>query len=151
MVTVEEEADFPPSRIEIVLGMEGRLFVILPTGVRTELPFACNGPFIQDPARVTIKDPETSPTNRWLLKRAGNLAADTVLAWVNRLDLRIDERCEAYGLLPRATHEGNTLESICTASVKDAFTTAIAGKPFLLTEDESLRYSGECVAVPVPL
>jgi len=68
MLTAEEEKDFPPSKIEIVLGTEGRLFVVLPTGIKTALPFACNGPFIQDPARLKIKDPETSPTNRWLLE-----------------------------------------------------------------------------------
>ena len=50
-----------------MLGAKGRLYVVLPTGVETALPFACNAPFIQDPARLKIKDPETSPTNRWLL------------------------------------------------------------------------------------
>ena len=38
----DDENPFPPCRVEIVLGMEGRLFVVLPTGVKTELPFACN-------------------------------------------------------------------------------------------------------------
>lgn len=46
MVSVDEDATFPPCRIEIVLGLEGRLFVILPTGVAVDLPFACNAPFI---------------------------------------------------------------------------------------------------------
>jgi hypothetical protein len=61
MVSVSEESSFPPCRVEIVLGMEGRLFVILPTGVTTNLPFACNAPFVQDPARLKIKDPDISP------------------------------------------------------------------------------------------
>jgi hypothetical protein len=43
--------------------------------VKTALPFACNAPFIQGPARLKIKDPEISPTNRWLLERVGKLAA----------------------------------------------------------------------------
>jgi hypothetical protein len=66
-----QEANFPPCKVELVLGAVGRLYVVLPTGVKTELPFACNAPFIQDPARLKIKDPETSPTNRWLLDRVG--------------------------------------------------------------------------------
>ena len=69
---IEEETDFPPCSIDIVLGATGRLYVVLPTGVETKLPFACNAPFIQDPARLKIKDPETSPTNRWLLDRLVN-------------------------------------------------------------------------------
>jgi len=64
MVTPEEEASFPASRVELVLGVPGRLHVVLPTQVETELPFACNAPFIQDPARLRIKGPDTSPTNR---------------------------------------------------------------------------------------
>jgi hypothetical protein len=69
--------------------MEGRLFVILPTGVTTDLPFACNAPFVQDPARLKIMDPDISPTNRWLLSRAGKLAAQAIIGWVsnNKLDL----------------------------------------------------------------
>src|SRR5437899_945701 len=59
MLGIEEDNEFPPCRIEIVLGVDGRLFVVLPTGVKTKLPFACNAPFIQDPARLKIKDPET--------------------------------------------------------------------------------------------
>lgn len=62
MVAADEETSFPPCEVEIVLGIAGRLFVILPTGVKTELPFACNAPFIQDPARVKIKALE-----RWTL------------------------------------------------------------------------------------
>ena len=81
-MTPDDGATFPPCRVEIVLGMEGRLFVVLPTGVTTQLPFACNAPFIQDPARMKIKDPALSPTNDWLLKRAGELAAAAMRAWV---------------------------------------------------------------------
>jgi len=32
-----------------------------------------------NPARLKIKDPETSPTNRWLLERAGQVAATVLL------------------------------------------------------------------------
>lgn len=54
MIAVEDETDFPPCKIELVMGAPGRLYVVLPTGVETELPFACNAPFIQDPARLKI-------------------------------------------------------------------------------------------------
>ena len=75
LLSADQDADFPPCKVEAVLGAKGQLYVVLPTGVETGLPFACNAPFIQDPARLKIKDPETSPTNRWLLERAGRLAA----------------------------------------------------------------------------
>ena len=100
MISDKEAADFPPAPIELVLGATGRLFVVLPTGVETDLPFAINAPFIQDPARVKIKDPETSPTNRWLLDRAGELAASAMMTWLNRTDLSNRDRVDAYGLLP---------------------------------------------------
>ena len=54
-MTPDDGTAFPPCRVEIVLGMDGRLFVVLPTGVITQLPFACNAPFIQDPARMKIR------------------------------------------------------------------------------------------------
>ena len=60
-MTPDDGATFPPCRVEIVLAMEGRLFVVLPTGVTTQLPFACNAPFIQGPARMKIKDPRIVP------------------------------------------------------------------------------------------
>ena len=46
------------------------------------LPFSCNAPFIQDPARFAIKDPATSPTNRWLLQRAGRQVGKAMLEWL---------------------------------------------------------------------
>ena len=82
-----EDEDFPPCTVDIVLGAPGRIFVVLPTNVKTGLPFAVNAPFIQDPGRMEIKDPSISPTNRWLLGRIGRLAADTMLAWLAREDL----------------------------------------------------------------
>ena len=49
MLGSEETTEFPPFKIEIVLGATGRIYVVLPTGIETALPFACNAPFIQDP------------------------------------------------------------------------------------------------------
>ena len=144
----DDGTTFPPCRVEIVLGMEGRLFVVLPTGVTTQLPFACNAPFIQDPARMKIKEPGQSPTNWWLLERAGKLAADAMLAWVARESLPIGERCRGYGLLPRADHYKTTIEGRCRAIVEKSFRARIEGTEFLITETGTLESSGNCRAVP---
>ena len=61
MLGIEENLEFPPCRVEIVIGAKGRLYVVLPTGVTANLPFACNAPFVQDPARLKIKDLESTP------------------------------------------------------------------------------------------
>ena len=107
LLGADQEMDFPPCKVELVLGAKGRLYVVLPTGVETELPFACNAPFIQDPARMKIKDPETSPTNYWLLQRVGRLAAEAALAWLNESSLSIEERAKAYALLPNVERYGD--------------------------------------------
>ena len=151
MVSFEEATSFPPCRVEIVLGMEGRLFVILPTGVKTELPFACNAPFLQDPARVKIKDPETSPTNRWLLNRAGELASKAMLAWLQREDLGVEERCQAYAIFPDVNREDNSIEGCCAAITEKAFETAIDDKQVLLTEGATLVGKQQCVDVPLAI
>ncbi len=148
MLSVEEDPSFPPCRVEIILGMEGRLFVILPTGVKTKLPFACNAPFVQDPARVKIKDPEISPTNRWLLKRAGELAANGMLEWLRREDLEIEGRCKAYALFPDVDRDDNSLEGCCATIVEEAFEETIKNEQFLLTEDGNLVAREECISVP---
>ena len=148
MVAVEEETDFPSSKIEIVLGAKGRLFVVLPTGVETTLPFACNAPFIQDPARLKIKDPETSPTNRWLLGRAGSLAASAMMNWLGELRLPAIERAPAYGLLPDVDRADNSLEGVCGTIVEEAFEGAIDGVPLLLTEAGSLTRAEQSIILP---
>ena len=148
MVAPEGSTDFPPCRVEVVLGMEGRLFVVLPTGVKTELPFACNAPFVQDPARVKVKDPETSATNRWLLSRAGALVAQVMLDWLKRADLSLEQRCEAYALFPDVARDDQSLEGTCGAMVEEVFEAAIKEKPFLLTQQGRLMPWQGCLAVP---
>lgn len=148
MVSVDDEMSFPPCRIEIVLGQNGRLFVVLPTEVKTALPFACNAPFIQDPARIKIKDPETSPTNRWLLKRIGELAAKGMLLWLQREDLEIEDRCRAYALLPDVDRNNNSLEGCCATTVEEAFEGIIDGAKFLLTEEGTLEEKEKCIFLP---
>ncbi|TXL76443.1 ATPase [Vineibacter terrae] len=151
MLGAEDSGDFPPCRIEIVLGAKGRLYVVLPTGVETTLPFACNAPFIQDPARLKIKDPETSPTNRWLLNRAGELAASAMMEWLERTRTGAQDRADAYGLLPDVDREATTLEGACGAIVELAFDAAIDGRPMLLTEEGQLVGAKSAIAVPRPI
>ena len=147
-MTPDDGTTFPPCRVEIVLGMKGRLFVVLPTGVTTQLPFACNAPFIQDPARTKIKDPALSPTNGWLLQRAGRLAADAMLAWVGKKSLPIEERCYGYGLLPDVDREDRTIEGSSGAIVEKSFEARIEGTEFLITETGTLEASDKCLIVP---
>jgi hypothetical protein len=151
MLGADDGGDFPPCRVEIVLGAKGRLYVVLPTGVETALPFACNAPFIQDPARLKIKDPETSPTNRWLLKRTGELAASAMMEWLEQTKTSARDRADAYGLLPDVDREATTLEGACGATVELAFADAIDDRPILLTEDGVLVTAKAAIAVPQPV
>ncbi|WP_238147027.1 ATPase [Rhizorhabdus dicambivorans] len=148
MLGAEDGGDFPPCRVEIVLGAKGRLYVVLPTGVETALPFACNAPFIQDPARLKIKDPETSPTNRWLLNRAGELAASAMMEWLEQTKTGSQDRADAYGLLPDVDREAATLEGACGAIVELAFDAAVEGKSILLTEEGGLVEAKAAITVP---
>jgi len=143
----DDASGFPPSRVEIILGLEARLFVVLPTGVTTDLPFACNAPFIQDPARMKIKDPELSPTNRWLLGRVGELAAEAMIAWLEDSDQSVDARCEAYALVPDRCDPDNSIEAVTETIVKEGFKAGLEGKRFLMTES-GLETAGSCLGVP---
>lgn len=151
MVGAEDLGDFPPCRIELVLGAKGRLYVVLPTGVETPLPFACNGPFIQDPARMKIKDPETSPTNRWLLKRAGALAAHTMVRWLGNDKLTAEERSDAYRLMPDVDREAASLEGSCAAIAELAFADVIDHQSIVLTEELELVGANASLIVPVQI
>ena len=148
LLSVDHETEFPPCRVEIVAGVKGQLYVVLPTGVETPLPFACNAPFIQDPARLKIKDPETSPTNRWLLERVGRLAAAVMLEWLTPSTGAVAARADAYSVFPDVDREDTSLEGSCGATVEEAFDAAIAGTAFLLTESGDLRPAGGAVLIP---
>jgi hypothetical protein len=147
MVGVDQDVELPPSIVELVVGAEGRLYVVLPTGVGTKLPFACNAPFIQDPARFEIKPPEISPTNRWLLDRIGRLAASTSLAWLTSERMSPAERAEAYRLMPDVDREDTTLAGQCSAAVEVAFEKALDDAPFVLAENGELVGADEAVIV----
>ncbi len=148
LLSQQEVLDLPPSSVQIVLGAPGRLYVVLPTGVETELPFACNAPFIQDPARASIKDPALSPTNRWLLERFGRLAAEAMLAWLNRSDLTMAERTRAYDLAPPVAREQGGLPAACETAIVRSFERTIANRRFLLTFDGRLVQAGSAVRLP---
>ena len=148
-----EEFELPPCKIEIVLGEEttGDLYVVLPTGVATGLPFTCNAPFIQYPSRGKIKDLETSPTNRWLLQRAGKLAALAMLEWLNDADMDIAECARAYDLFPSVNQNDNSLGSTCGALVQKIFNQEIQNENLLLTDDNRLSPAKESIAIPEEL
>ncbi len=151
MLSDDEHTDFPPCSVEIVLGVEGRLYVVLPTGVKTELPFACNAPFMQDPSRIEIRSPGTSPTNRWLLARAGKLAAEVMLQWLRQSDSDPVERACAYGLMPDLDCDDTSLKGTCGTIVEKAFAEVIQEEEFLLTEDGQLVAQEKSIIIPRPI
>ena len=149
-----EDLHLPPCRVEIVLGLpsEQRIYVVLPTGVQPSLPFSCNGPFLQDPARLGIKDPVLSPTNRWLLERVGRLAVQSLFAWLDNRQLGIEERARGYALLPSPPRQEDTLDADVTEIVAETFCECAEEGPILLTADADLaiplvatRFHGNCI------
>ena len=126
-----EDLHLPPCEVEVVLGLTQpqRLYVVLPTGAELPLPFSINAPFIQDPARMKIKDPATSPTNRWLLERAGRLVAETMLEWLSNRNLPLDERAAAYQFLSETTAFDSTLGGQCAEAIFSSFDDVIAERP----------------------
>lgn len=145
-----EDISLPPCRVDIILGLKGdqRLFVVLPTGVRPKIPFSCNAPFIQDPARSGIKDPSISATNQWLLQRIGNLAAEAMLSWLQNESLPLSERCKAYDLLPHPGDEGDTIEGECSSKIKEIFASVGSNKPLLLASDGTMKAKTESLVPP---
>ena len=58
-------------------------------------------------------------TNRWLLERAGSLAATSMLVWLNQSDTPDEERTRAYGLFPDSKAAKKRKEQV-EASEQDA-------------------------------
>jgi hypothetical protein len=151
LLNADEAPDLPPCTVDVVVGAHGRLFVVLPTGVATNLPFACNAPFVQDPARMKIKDPETSPTNRWLLGRIGKLAADAMAGWLQQTGLSPEERAKAYRILPPKVPNGAALERECATLVMHAMEFALVDRAIALHDDGALGPRAGSVAFPLEL
>lgn len=148
-----DDLHLPPCSVEVVLGLGGkqRLFVVLPAGTDVDLPFSINAPFVQDPARQKIKEPEVSACNRWLLDRAGRLAGEAMVAWVGREQLSARERANAYAMLRGPVAAGADLTTCATKHVMDAMLGAVEGVPVILTTEEKLAPLGECTALPPEL
>jgi len=143
-----ESANLPPCRVELVLGAPGQLFVVLPTGVKTNLAFAVNAPFIQDPARLKVKEPETSFTNRWLLERVGKLAAQAMIQWLENQDLDVSERAQAYDPMPEIDKKGDALENSCQIIIEKAFFSEVQGQAYVLANNGDLALPGKSACVP---
>jgi hypothetical protein len=147
-ISMEEVHQFPPCTVDLVVGAKGRLYVVLPTGVETDLPFACNAPFIQDPARFAIKHPDVSPTNTWLLDRCGRMAGLVLLDWINREELTVEERARAYDVLPGVDRTATELPGRCAALVELATAEVLKGRKVVLTESGSVVAANEATSVP---
>ncbi len=148
------DADFelPPCRVEIVVGQaKQRLYVVLPTEVRPTLPFSANAPFIQDPARTGIKELSLSPTNRWLLDRVGRLASKSMLEWLANTNLDLEERAQAYGLLPAVTVGNGGMDQDSAEAVAKAFVDEVGSQPMLLTSEGGLAKRSLCLGLPAEL
>ena len=149
-ITGEADFQLPPCRVEIVLGLpdEQRLYVILPTEVRHSLPFSCNAPFIQDPARIGIKDPSISPTNRWLLERLGRLTAQAMITWLENHEMPIAIRAGAYELLPLPIDQDARTDLPCEAIIKELFLLTIHDHKILLSVTGETESVDLCIAPP---
>jgi hypothetical protein len=155
-ISQERNADdlhLPPCAVELVLGLDGeqRLFVVLPSGTDVDLPFSINAPFLQDPARQKIKEPEVSPCNRWLLDRAGRLAGEAMAAWLEKDGFTPANRAGAYKLLRGPINDAADLTTSATKQVMDAMLGAVEERPILLTAADKLVEVGECTALPSTL
>lgn len=147
------DEQLPPCTVELVYGISSqqRLYVILPTGASLELPFSINAPFLQDPARFGIKEPSTSPTNRWLLERAGKLAAAAMASWVGNAQLSLEDRAKGYGLLPKVEKPAEDSNGRVTACLREAFFGAASGQAVVLQSDGEMAAAGACFGLPQAL
>jgi hypothetical protein len=148
-----DDLHLPPCSVELVLGLGGdqRLFVVLPAGTDVDLPYSINAPFLQDPARQKIKEPEVSPCNRWLLERAGQLAGEAMTAWLGKEQLTAANRANAYDLLRGPVTDAADLTTSATKQVMDAMLAAVEDDPVIFTTEERLAPIGECTALPSEL
>ena len=146
------DGDFEPGAcsLDLIYGLsENRLYTVLPTQVMPNLPFSCNAPFVQEPSRVRIQDPAQSPTNRWLLERAGRLASHTLRAWVQNEKLEIGPRVEGYGLLPtKDTPPLTQLDAAVRRIVCQQIEIELRELPCLLGYSERLFSNAECANIP---
>lgn len=143
----EQDFSLPPCKVEIVVGVPGpqNLYVVLPTDKETRMPFSVNAPFVQDPARMGIKDPSISPTNRWLLERVGRLVAESMSEWLGNEQCDLTERAEAYRLLSDRREWVNDCDAIICSVISEH----LEKSAILLASDGSLVKT--CFVPPYPL
>jgi hypothetical protein len=130
----DEEAFPPEAIVEIAqtrkiadLNLGGcKIEVVL--GEPLALPFSVNAPFLLKPDRFDIKPPSTSPTNAWLLERAGRLVADVVLAWLGNESLSLGYRAEAYRFLP----DPQALGSIGSVTIRETLLRRLSPRAVVL-------------------
>ena len=100
----DPELTLPPLEITLVADrsrlLEGQLYSVLPAGTNYPGCVAVQAPFMQNPGRTQLKDPASSPLNTWLLRRAAALAATSMVGWLGNAALSLEERADAYVLLP---------------------------------------------------
>jgi hypothetical protein len=139
----------PPCHVELVLGLpsDQRIYSVLPTDVRLQLPFSCNAPFVQDPARTGIKSPSRSTTNRWLLSRVGDLAAESMQKWLSNRSLKQSAAADAYRILPHPK-PGTTSDFGCSKLVSDRFAAFCQNTAVCLTTDGRVVANGSCCVPP---
>jgi len=140
--------DLPGFHIEVVLGMAGNLYVILPTHLNLEIPFAINAPFLQDPARSGLKDIALSPTNRWLLQQSGELAAKTMTHWLQNRELDIEDRAQAYRLLILPVGDESSTVKQLRFVVQNGFIQGLDTNRILLSEKGLVTEKNRCHALP---
>ncbi|MBL7047801.1 MAG: hypothetical protein ISR95_09280, partial [Candidatus Marinimicrobia bacterium] len=147
---MDDTVELPPASVDIVLGLPGeqKIYTVLPTDVRTKLPFSCNGPFIQDPARTGLKDPSLSPVNRWLLEECGKLAAKTMLGWLNNDLYDLKEKCKAYKLLTPHEIEITSISHKVTDQVSRGFGVGINNQKIFLSSEGSVKYGKDIFSLP---
>ena len=141
----------PPISVQVVLdsSFTQRLYTVLPTDVMPKVPFSFNGPFIQDPSRKEIKHPINSPTNSWLLKKIGRLAADTMEKWLKNSNLPLGDRALAYSLMPWPIVADGSLAHESTKIILEGFFERISeDAELLLCFDGSLSNKQNTIALP---
>ena len=147
------ELELPPCEVHILLGMQDsqRIYVVLPTEVLLDLPFSCNAPFIPDPARTGIKEPVSSPTNKWLLGRVGELAASVMSSWLQNDSLTLEARAQAYELLPPVLIGQSSLKASCQNLITEHVREFLKEKAILLSTDGRLATARDCLGLPPAL
>jgi len=149
-----QDFEVPPFTVQIVLGGNAtkHLFTVLPTEVRLKVPFAVNGPFIQDPSRKEIKHPANSPTNIRLLQEIGRLAVKAIEEWLKNTELDLFERARAYSLFPKPIESDGSLGDESTRIIVEEFEKSLSEEQeILLAQDGSLVAKRQAVSLPIPI